>query len=151
MKCPECETTGGHIRCKGWNANGPRPVTTLGGDTYYLWCQRFECSHSSHTRPFTFLAYDPAVLKILPDVISMQFPCFLTRKYAIDNTLWDFFLREIRQGHSFQDLSNLIEELAYTRYYKCWALSLAFYVAEKEIRAQAPALAFPLAPFSLLP
>ena len=116
MPCPKCDTLGGHIKCKGWNVNGPRPVVGIGGKIYYLWCQRFECSHPSHERPFSFLGYDPEVLLKLPDVVRLQFPCLLTRKFAIDIPLWDMILREIRNGHSFEDLSKLIKELSYTRY-----------------------------------
>lgn len=83
MFCPECLTIEA-VTCQGWNSNGLRPVIGEGGETYYVWGHRFECRHSSHPRPFSFLSYDPEVLNRLPELIRAQFPCLITKKYAID-------------------------------------------------------------------
>lgn len=70
---------------EGWNANGPRRIKVL-GDTYYIICRRHTCSAPTH-RPFTFLAYDPEVVTLMPECVQEQLPAFLTRKWAVDKSL----------------------------------------------------------------
>jgi hypothetical protein len=57
------------------------------GDTYYIICRRHTCSNPKHERRFTFLAYDPEVVRLLPVCVQEQLPAFLTRKWALDKTL----------------------------------------------------------------
>jgi hypothetical protein len=77
-----------------------------------------ECSGDGHDRAFRFLAYDPDVLKLLPEVIRHQFPLHLTRRSAIDKEALAAlsFLKD--GGCTFDLLAGLMKEMAMRRYYE---------------------------------
>ena len=134
MPCPECakHKLPGTVTSDGWNSNGPRRVI----DThrhYYIWTKRFKCKN--HERPFTFLGYDPEVLELLPQVISSQLPCIITRRSAIDKKCFALLRRLTQTGHGMETSARLLGELSHFTYHQQHQLYLHNILAHNTIRS----------------
>lgn len=76
MPCPVCAKQGhpGNVRLEGWNGNGHRLYHDVFGHGY-IWCKRYRCHDTTHghTRPLSYLSFDPKVMLLMPEVSSASF------------------------------------------------------------------------------
>lgn len=84
----------------------------------------------------TFMGYDRAVLEQLPKFVQQQVPFLTTAKGALDARLMEFTSSLAASNVSFANITNRLEELAYTHYYR---RQLTYYSYAKEMEAAAVA------------
>jgi hypothetical protein len=133
IPCPLCAEKGqlGAVTSDGWNRNGPRRVVDIHGHSY-IWCKRYVCK--SHERPYSFLGYDPEVVRLLPETIQLQFPVILTRKLAIMKGALHLTDTLVQHGLGFNTISKVLKELNNLRYCEKQTIYLADIKAHNELR-----------------
>lgn len=113
MPCPQCGRVGSDVKANGWNGNIARPVVGM-FETYFLVCKKYVCRRCKRR----FVGYDDGVMQHLPQFISAQFPCMLTRKAAVDLGLLNYVEITATTGQSFDEMSSVVSELHKLQFYK---------------------------------
>jgi len=111
MPCPTCKSNS-CVVSNGWG--DPRPVVDF-RQLYWIVAKRYK---SRCPGGGTFIGYDPDVMALLPEFVSLQFPCQLTRKGAIDNGLLWRLNNEATSTQSFSGLSASLDEVYKSAYYR---------------------------------
>lgn len=84
----------------------------------------------------TFMGYDRAVIKQLPEFVQQQVPFVTSAKGALDAQLLDFISSLAVSNVSFANISNRLQELGHGQYYR---RQLTYYSFAKEADAAAVA------------
>lgn len=136
LPCPQCGPVGADVKANGWNGKKARPVVGM-FQSYFLVCKKYKCKRCTRQ----FVGYDDGVLRHLPQFISSQFPCQLTRKAAIDLQLMNYIEMSATTGQSFDEMSAIVAELHKLHFYKDMLVYYGF-VTERKRGQQALADVF---------
>ena len=113
MPCNKCGR-GDSVIQQGWNAEGPRIVSSLHNE-YYVLCRRYKCKKCNST----FSGYDRDVQKHLPLDIQSTLPCVVYPKTALDKNDIVLLSRQVVKCGSFADFRKQYIECNTDRFLRC--------------------------------
>lgn len=82
--------------------------------------------------PFALLqGHNADILRHLPDVVSMQFPAYVTSQIAVDNEIVDSLMRHVQRGYSFKSFAEDLSESHKAEYDRQRALYYEYAVQDR--------------------
>lgn len=121
LRCPECNN---ELRVSSFAQSGsgskagkdraPRLIYDIGGNiifvqSYYVCIKNKEKQHS-------FMSGTQEIMRKLPGNMAKRLPLILHYKSGFSNDLLDFLLISLGQGHTFQEIIEMIASLNYRKF-----------------------------------